>query len=338
MIKYTKGDLFSCGADCLVNTVNCEGYMGKGIAYQFKMRYPDNNRRYEDVCCAGKLRPGQILSYVERGTTIINFPTKDEWRKPSRIEYIQDGLDALINELPGLGVKTIALPPLGCGNGGLDWQIVKKVIEEKLSNSEYEFLVFEPGVVIPSRITEKQMSASDLALLYIRKKLQRPTSLRFQKTLYFTNYYYGKDLYHFSRGKHGPYSKALYNAAETLGKYQRQNGLNDTDKTFEMIYHTICSKKIDSQYEKIKAAAMKALSIINAIQDDEILEGAATAFYILKDEKKNQEGQIIEEFTNWSEDKASRFKKDSIIKSLDYLETIGVVQKNIIGQYEIISP
>lgn len=338
MIRYTKGDIFDSGADCIVNTVNCDGYMGKGIAYQFKKRYPNNNIKYEEVCRARKLRPGQILPYVENGTTIINFPTKDEWRKPSKMEYIQSGLDALIKELPKLSVKTIALPPLGCGNGGLDWQEVKNLIEKKLANSEYEFLVFEPGVVTSSRITEQQMSESDLALLYIRKELHRPTSLRFQKTLYFTNYYYGKDLFHFSRGKYGPYSKDLYNAAELIGKYQKQNGLSDTDKTFEMIYYTICSKTVDSQYEKIKSAAIKALAVVNDMQDDYILEGAATAFYLLKDEKKNCEDQLLEEFANWSEDKAARFKRDSIIKCLEHLEKIGVVERNIFGQYEVIKP
>lgn len=261
MIRYTKGDIFNSGADCLVNTFNCEGYMGKGIAYQFKMRYPNNNTKYEEVCRARKLRPGQILTYVENGTLIINVPTKDEWRRPSKIEYIQSGLDALIEEL------------------------------------------------------------------------QRPTSLRFQKTLYFTNYYYGKDLYQFSRGKYGPYSKALYHATEYLGKYQKQNGLSDTDKTFEMIYHTICSKKVDLQYEKIKA-----LTIVNGIQDDNILEGAATAFYLLKDEKKNQEDQILEEFMHWSEDKDGRFNKASIVESIGYLETIGVAERNLFGQYEVVSP
>lgn len=335
MIRYTKGDIFISGADCLVNTVNCEGYMGKGIAYQFKMRYPNNNANYEEVCRAGRLRPGQILPYVENGTTIINFPTKDLWRRPSKMEYIQSGLDALIKELPKLNVKTIALPPLGCGNGGLDWQEVKNLIENKLADSEHEFLVFEPGLLTSSRIKEKQMSASDLVLLYVRKELQRPTSLRFQKTLYFTNYYYGKDLFQFSRGKYGPYSKDLYHAAELIGKYQKQNGLSDTEKTFEMIYQTICSKTVDAQYKKSKEAAIKALAIVNGMQNDDILEGAATAFYLLKDEKKNQVDQILEEFVNWSEDKAARFKKDSIIKCLEHLETIGVIERNIFGQYEV---
>ena len=86
MIEYTKGNMFDSDADCLVNTVNCEGYMGKGIAYQFKMRFPENNKSYVKACKSGKLTVGQMHYHVEEGITIINFPTKKKWRENSKIE------------------------------------------------------------------------------------------------------------------------------------------------------------------------------------------------------------------------------------------------------------
>lgn len=89
MITYTKGNMFESDADCLVNTVNCEGFMGKGIAYQFKVRFPENNKSYIKACKSGELTVGKVHYYVEDGITIVNFPTKDKWRANSKIEYIE---------------------------------------------------------------------------------------------------------------------------------------------------------------------------------------------------------------------------------------------------------
>jgi O-acetyl-ADP-ribose deacetylase (regulator of RNase III) len=146
MIQYRQGDLFECGADCLVNAVNCEGIMGKGIAYQFKIRFPENNKSYIKACKLGELKIGKIHFFTENGITVINLPTKDKWRQPSKMEYVKEGMDNLVELLPTLGVKKIAIPSLGCGNGGLLWEKVKKVIEEKISGlkEEYDFLIFEP--------------------------------------------------------------------------------------------------------------------------------------------------------------------------------------------------
>ena len=96
MISYTSGDLLQSSADALVNTVNCEGYMGKGIAYQFKLRYPENNKDYIKACKNGTLQIGRLHYFRERSKVIINFPTKDKWRAKSKLEYIDKGLDELV--------------------------------------------------------------------------------------------------------------------------------------------------------------------------------------------------------------------------------------------------
>ena len=114
LIKYTTGDMFQSGAECLVNTVNCEGYMGKGVAYQFKLKFPENNKAYIKACKDKTLHVGTIHTFVENGITIVNFPTKDKWRENSKISYIETALDVLVERLPGLHVKSVAIPPLGC--------------------------------------------------------------------------------------------------------------------------------------------------------------------------------------------------------------------------------
>lgn len=150
MIKIIKGDILETPADIRVNTVNCVGVMGAGVALAFKNRYPEMFREYQKDCKAGKVKPGKLHIWENfLGNWIINFPTKRHWRQPSRYEDIEAGLIALhtylsqqIKEKSNL---KITLPALGCGHGGLDWNRVFQMIKEHLSNLEAEIIVFEPS-------------------------------------------------------------------------------------------------------------------------------------------------------------------------------------------------
>jgi O-acetyl-ADP-ribose deacetylase (regulator of RNase III) len=138
MIRYTSGDILESNADALVNTVNTEGVMGKGIALQFKKAFPHNYKVYHDSCKKGELTVGKLLivqdeNLIQRKKWIINFPTKTTWKKPSEYEYIENGLDELIRVLPQYPVNSVAIPPLGSGNGGLDWNKVKVIIQKKMN-------------------------------------------------------------------------------------------------------------------------------------------------------------------------------------------------------------
>ena len=335
MITYKQGNIFDSDADCIFNTVNCEGYMGKGIAYQFKQRFPENNIQYEKMCRDGKLRPGILLTYTENGRTIVNFPTKDKWRNPSLMQYITDGLDEFVRILPGLGIKKAAIPPLGCGNGGLDWNDVKREIENRLKDCDIEIELYGPAEVNPGKQLQGQMTVYDLILLKVRDELKCPTSLRFQKTFYFANYFYGSKLFAFSRGRYGPYSKDLYSEAEKIGRYQKVNNLKGTKETYDAIYRLICSKRVDAGYKKMAASVDKALEIVNATEDDLLLEGAATAFYLIKDEKVTEAKEITKAFKEWSDDKAARFNEETILRSLDKLEGLRLVRRTLFDTYEV---
>ena len=330
MFVYKQGNIFESDADCIFNTVNCEGYMGKGIAYQFKLRYPDNNNEYERVCKSGRLKPGTLLPFKEKGKIIINFPTKDKWREPSKMSYITDGLDAFVRMLPALGIKKVAIPPLGCGNGGLNWSEVKKEIERRLSNRNIEIELYEPV----ARVTE--MSVYDLLLLHVREKLEKPTSLRFQKIVYFTNYYYRGKIFSFSRGQYGPYSANLYKTAEKIRQYQKGNGFTNSRDTYNAIYRVICSKKVDEQYRKLAAASDKALLLVNSLEDDLILEGIATVFYLISDEKISKKESLVEAFNKWSDDKAARFDESIISECLTQLESRKIIQRNLFDEYSVL--
>ena len=127
-INYVQGDLLKSNAEALVNAVNCVGVMGKGIALQFKKQYPKMFNSYRSICYNKKLTPGHLHYFKEKDKFIINFPTKDDWRNPSKIEYIENGLVSLVILIKNLNLKSIAIPMLGCGNGGLDWKEVNTLI------------------------------------------------------------------------------------------------------------------------------------------------------------------------------------------------------------------
>ena len=136
MMRFTQGNLLDAPVDAVVNTVNTVGVMGKGIALMFKERYPENYKAYAAACKAGEVAVGRM--FVTPGVElngprwIINFPTKQDWRRPSRLEWVVSGLEDLKEVIREKSIRSIAIPPLGCGNGGLDWRVVRPVVEASL--------------------------------------------------------------------------------------------------------------------------------------------------------------------------------------------------------------
>jgi O-acetyl-ADP-ribose deacetylase (regulator of RNase III) len=149
MIELTQGDILKADVEALVNTVNCVGVMGRGIALQFRKAFPENFKAYEAACKAQRVQPGKMfiydLNHLYNPRFIVNFPTKRHWKSKSRIEDIQSGLVDLINFAKQQQLRSIAVPPLGCGLGGLDWaQVRPLIIEAFQSLPEVNVLLFEP--------------------------------------------------------------------------------------------------------------------------------------------------------------------------------------------------
>lgn len=146
MIYFITGNILESNADAIVNPVNCEGYMGKGLAYQIKKQYPKTFEDYSVACKQGRLKIGQIHCFKENEKIIINFPTKDKWRAKSKISYITDALPPLIDLLRNSNIKSIAIPPLGCGLGGLNWKGVKQILLEYLEPiaCTLEIYIYQP--------------------------------------------------------------------------------------------------------------------------------------------------------------------------------------------------
>lgn len=198
MIEFKTGDILSADAEALVNTVNCVGIMGRGIALQFKNAFPANFKAYEAACEREEVQPGKMFVF-ETGTMtnpkyIINFPTKRHWRGKSRIEDIESGLKALVDQIRARGIRSIAIPPLGSGLGGLNWADVRARIVEALRGlNDVQVIVFEPNsapVATKSREVPK-MTAGRAALVVLMNRylggLMDPfvTLIEVQKLMYF---------------------------------------------------------------------------------------------------------------------------------------------------------
>jgi O-acetyl-ADP-ribose deacetylase (regulator of RNase III) len=142
MVTITSGNLFESKTQTLVNTVNCVGVMGKGIALEFKKRYPDMFTKYKTICDKGLLKTGNLWLY-KSDKWILNFPTKQHWKNDSKIEYLVAGLDKFISTYKEKGITSISFPLLGASNGGLDPVLVKELMVSKLSECSIPIMIYE---------------------------------------------------------------------------------------------------------------------------------------------------------------------------------------------------
>lgn len=334
MIIYTTGDLLKSEAEALVNTVNCEGYMGKGIAYQFKMQYPENNNDYVKVCRRGELTVGKIHYFKERGKIIINFPTKNKWRANSKIEYIIDGLDELIKLIDQLKIKTIAIPPLGSGNGGLIWNEVKEMIEKKLSvlDKDIQIFIYEPSQNYVSLPTiEPKLSMSALVLMEMKNQLNKFDTLRLQKTAYFMDVFSKNHYFEFKKHKYGPYANSIAIISKNIKEFQKYHNVKNTEEAYKILYNKIISEKVENKLEILKPSIIKATKYVNSIENNHELECLATITFIVDNENGLLEEEIIKKFKNWSEDKANRFSREDILNGIEKLYNQNIIERNLTG-------
>lgn len=333
-MHYTTGDLLKSSAEALVNTVNCEGYMGKGIAYQFKMQYPENNKDYVRACKSGELTVGKLHYFKEKGKIIVNFPTKNKWRANSRIEYINDGLDELIKLISQLNIKSIAIPPLGSGNGGLIWSEVKEIIETKLSviDKMVDIFIYEPSKNYVSLPTiEPKLSMSALVLMEMKKDLNKFDTLRLQKTGYFTNIFAKEPYFEFKKHKYGPYANSIAIISRSIREFQKYHNVKNTQEAYKILYNKIVSEKIENKMKTLTPSILKATQYVNSIETNHELECIATVAFIIEKQNGLSEKEILQYFKNCSVDKATRFSNDDILEGINKLYNDGIIEKNLTG-------
>jgi O-acetyl-ADP-ribose deacetylase (regulator of RNase III) len=187
MIRYTQGNLLETRAEAVVNTVNTVGVMGKGIALMFKDRFPDNYRQYRAACKAGEVQTGRLFitepNELGGPRWVVNFPTKQDWRAKSRLEWISAGLIELRRFLQEQQVRSIAVPPLGAGNGGLEWPTVRAEIEQALRDVDAEIIVFEPTATYQNVAKRSGVQKLTPARALIAELVRRYSILGFECSL-----------------------------------------------------------------------------------------------------------------------------------------------------------
>jgi len=225
MIEIRQGDILQADAEALVNTVNCVGIMGRGIALQFRKAFPENYRVYKSACDRKELYPAIMLvcnlNRLQNPRYIINFPTKRHWKAKSRIEDIKTGLEALVAEIGKRNIRSVAVPPLGCGLGGLQWKAVRPVIEQAFQGlPDLRVLLYEPtGAPAPEKMVKEKkapsMTPGRAALLglmrrYLAAVMDPSISLlEIHKLMYFMQEAGEALKLNFRKATYGPYSENL---------------------------------------------------------------------------------------------------------------------------------
>jgi O-acetyl-ADP-ribose deacetylase (regulator of RNase III) len=184
MIRYTTGNLLHAEAEALVNTVNTVGVSGKGIALMFKDAFPENFRAYQAASKAGRLAPGGLF-ITERHDMlgprfIVNFATKDHWRQPSKLEWIKQGLAELRREIAARAIRSVAIPPLGAGNGGLNWADVKPLLADALADLDCDITVYEPIAVYQNVVKRHGVEKLTPARALLAEMIRRYSVLGFE--------------------------------------------------------------------------------------------------------------------------------------------------------------
>jgi len=335
MITFTQGNLLEARAEALVNTVNTVGVMGKGIALMFKERFAENYRLYSAACKTGEVRVGRmfVTEVRELGGPrwIVNFPTKQHWRGDSRIEWIADGLRDLRRFVVENDVTSIAIPPLGAGNGGLDWGAVRDLIEVELQDLDAEVIVFEPIAkyqnVAKRSGVEKLTPARALIAELVRRYWvlgMECSLLEIQKIAWFLERNIEKkglsplDL-RFAAHKYGPYADRLRHLLDGLdGSYLHcDKRISDADP-FDVIWFDDGRKRFVQTYLKTEAreylpALECTADLINGFESPFGMELLATVDWLLvKEGAEPNVTSVREGLRHWRGGQEAAQRKDRL--------------------------
>ncbi|AKT38046.1 type II toxin-antitoxin system antitoxin DNA ADP-ribosyl glycohydrolase DarG [Chondromyces crocatus] len=330
MIESARGNLLAASADALVNTVNCVGVMGKGIALQFKQAFPDNFAVYARACAARELRPGRMLVVPAVGATrtkfIVNFPTKDHWKGKSKIADIRAGLEALVEDVRRLGIRSIAMPPLGCGNGGLEWAEVRPLIEKAFDElPDVRVILFEPqappALDAKRRDTMRPAMTHEIALLLaaIDKYLDlidvgtspELVELVLQKLAYFVQEGGPPLGLHFVKHRYGPYAHELRDTLRRLdGCFI--HGLGEGTQSSNLSLDEAGAREAWQIIERdvnATAAVARVQRLIEGLHDPYGLELLATVHWVVTREGSRDADEAVAAVQGWSEHHRARFSE-----------------------------
>jgi len=329
--EITKGNLLEADAEALVNTVNCVGYMGKGIALQFKQAFPENFKAYEKACRAEEIKPGRVLVWqtnlLGNPRYIINFPSKVHWKAKSKIEHIRQGLSALIQEVRRLGIHSIAVPPLGCGLGGLDWSEVRPMIEEAFrAVPEAQVFLYPPAgtpeaKTMPVRTERPNMTPARALFIKLTEQYlvlaYRLTLLEIQKLAYFLQESGERLRLRYQKGHFGPYASNLNFVLERIeGHFIRGYGATqDPDLEIELLDGAVDeADQFLAGHEESRRRLERVAELIEGFETPYGMELLSSVHWVAKHDKPRAESadSAIEAVQGWNERKQNMFRPEHI--------------------------
>lgn len=334
MIRYLQGNLLRAEAEALVNTVNTVGVMGKGIALQFKEMFPENFTRYAQAVKDNEIRTGQMFVFLENTIEgpkwIINFPTKQQWFAPSRYNWIEEGLVHLVEIIQEKKIKSIAIPPLGCGNGKLDWSKVKGMMEAKLGVlEEVDVQIFTPNEKVreilaaenkPQKAKLTTARAELLYLLFHFEASGEESSLFIaNKLAYFLQRLGDKQLkLQFQKHHYGPYSNQVDHLMYALNGTFIDGLEQRTAKPFERLQlkYSCLSEVQDYVKTQLSPEQQSRLSLllqmIDGFQSPLSMEALASVDAILQEDPFADEEMVFNKISNWNDRKKQLFSQHHI--------------------------
>lgn len=329
-VEFVTGNLLEAEAEALVNTVNTVGVMGKGIALQFKQAFPQNFDVYHRACERNEVRPGQML-VVPTGSLmnprfIINFPTKRHWKERSRLEDIDAGLHALAELIPQLKIGSLALPPLGCGNGGLDWAVVRPRIQAALSDVPgVRVLVYEPkGAPEPKKMPistkRPRMTPGRAALIGALERYALPgyelSLLEVQKLAYFLQAAGEPLKLEFVKGKYGPYSEVLNHVLQRIeGHYIKGYGDRSISSPIGLLPEASPEAEAFLQHHPETLNRLQRVSaLIDGFETPYSMELLSSVHWVAHEDPlaRNDVDKAVSGVWSWNDRKRKTFKAEHI--------------------------
>ena len=342
MIKYKTGDILMEEAEALVNTVNCVGVMGRGLSLQFKRAFPDNFKAYADRCERNEMKPGHVFVFKTDATIypryIINFPTKRHWRGKSRMEDIESGLASLTEAIRTHGIRSVAIPPLGSGLGGLSWSEVRERIQVTLEKlTDVKVVIFEPcGGPMDERasrlIKVPNMTAPRAALVALMDRYLRGlldpfvTLLEVHKLMYFMQIAGEPLKLRFAKGRYGPYAENLrhvLNAVEGYLVSGYADGGDAPDKQLELVPGAIeDSIAFLESHPKTHERFNRVTALVEGFESSFGLELLSTVHWVVSKEQAQTFDNVVQRTYAWNPRK-QQFSERQLKIAVDVLSQKG---------------
>lgn len=347
MLRFTHGNIFESNAQTLIATVNCVGIMGKGLAKEFRQQYPEMFKEYSKACKRGELKKGYLFLYKDLFKWILCFPTKDNWKGSSKYEFIEEGLKAIKDNYSQWSIRSLAVPPLGCGLGGLDWKVVKQLISKYLNDLPIEIIVYEPlevGERIPSKNPFRKMTKVKLtpAMVYTGEMIRIAKEkfpknfpvgrLLLQKIAFFSQMAGLPIKLKFKQDKLGPYDHNLkYNVDRLEGLFFRDASPVLKKSDLVMLDEEAWAQALDSIDVNIYDARERIERAVNFLSNFNLqqIELASTVLHawgqIVAGGETGTRSEVLDYINEW---KPGKFEEEKILGALESLMQNGWIAPN----------